>query len=156
MAYTKQQFVEMSYQELGFLAEDLQTEQLNAGLKRLDSMMATWNARGLKLRYPIPLNPQDSTLSEQTNVPDKANEAIYVNLAVRLAPSVGKVVTPELRTNANSTYNDLIRALVGVEEVELSVVPTGAGNKEASTYARFITPKDTDIQLGDNTDLEFK
>lgn len=157
MGYTKRQFIQMAFEELGLSNHgfDLQPEQYQTGLKRLDAMMATWNSKGLRLSYPIPSEPENSDLDEETDVPDKANEAVYLNLAVRLASSFGKVVSVDLRNQANAMYNDLIRSAVGVEEVELSVVPSGAGNKNFGTSARFIVPTDTNIQLGNDADLDF-
>ena len=71
MGYTKRQFVTSAFEEIG-LADyvfDLQPEQLEAALRRLDSMMAEWNAMGIRLGYSMPSSPQDSDLDEQTNVP---------------------------------------------------------------------------------------
>ena len=66
------------------------------------------------------------------------------------------MVPVDLRNQATANYNDLIRNEVGVEEVELSIVPMGAGNKAYGTSARFITPSDLeDIALGNDGDLEF-
>jgi hypothetical protein len=48
VGYTKRQFVTSAFEEIG-LADyvfDLQPEQLEGALRRLDSMMAEWNAAG--------------------------------------------------------------------------------------------------------------
>lgn len=157
MGYSKRQFIEMAFEELGLSGHgfDLQPEQYQTGLKRLDAMMSTWNSRGLRLSYPIPAEPENSDLDEETSVPDKANEAVYLNLATRLASSFGKVISVDLRNQANAMYNDLIRSEVGVTEVELQVVPMGAGNKNYGTSLRFIVPSDADIQVGNDASLEF-
>ena len=102
MSWTKRQFVVQAFEEIGLASYvfDLSPEQMDSALRRLDSMMAAWNAKGIRLGYPIPGNPQDSSLEEKTGVPDSANEAVYMGLAVRLAPGFGKVVSPDTKSAA--------------------------------------------------------
>jgi hypothetical protein len=93
MGYTKRQFVTSAFEEIG-LADyvfDLQPEQLEAALRRLDSMMAEWNAAGIRLGYAMPSSPQDSDLDTETNVPDSAWEAIITNLAIRIALATARL-----------------------------------------------------------------
>lgn len=99
MGYTKRQYVQAAFDEIGYASYefDLSSEVLEAGMRRLDAMMAEWNAKGIRLGYPLPVNPADSDLDEQTYVPDSANEAIIANLAIRLAPGRGKTVSMETR-----------------------------------------------------------
>ena len=89
MGWTKRQFIEQAFDEIGLAsyAFDLGPEQMQSALRRLDTMLAAWNALGIRLAYPLPSSPQDSDLDEQTNVPDSSNEAIYTNLAIKLAPA---------------------------------------------------------------------
>lgn len=51
MAYTKRDIVAMAFEEIGLAGYvfDLQPQQLEGALRRLDSMMATWNGKGLRL-----------------------------------------------------------------------------------------------------------
>ena len=99
MGWTKRQFIEQAFDEIGLAsyAFDLTPEQMQSALRRLDTMIAAWNALGIRLGYPLPSSPQDSDLDEQTNVPDRSNEAIYTNLAIKLAPSYGKQVMPDTK-----------------------------------------------------------
>ena len=95
MSWTKLQLIRQAFSQIG-LADydfDLQPEQLQNALFLLDSMMATWNAKGISLSYPTPTSPENSNTSDESNIPDRANEAVYLNLALRIAPTLGKQTT---------------------------------------------------------------
>lgn len=132
MAYTKRQFVEAALTEIGLASYvfDIQPEQLEYARRRLDAMMADWNGKGLRLSYPIPASPEQGNLSEETNVPDSANEAVILNLAVRLAPSYGKQIMPDTRLLAKTAYDTVLqRATAPIELQFPDTLPSGAGNK---------------------------
>jgi hypothetical protein len=132
MGYSKRQFVSAAFEEIG-MAEyvfDLQPEQLQSALNRLDAMLAEWNAKGLRLGYSLPSSPQDSDLDEPTFAPDSAWEAIITNLAIRIAPGYGKAVSPDTRVTAKAAYNTLLqRAAFPLEQQLPETMPTGQGNK---------------------------
>ena len=66
MGYSKRQFVAAAFEEIGLASYvfDLQTEQLQSAMRRIDAMMADWNGKGIRLGYPLPGSPQDSDLDE--------------------------------------------------------------------------------------------
>ena len=132
MAYTKRQFVEAALTEIGLASYvfDIQPEQLEYARRRLDAMMADWNGKGIRLSYPIPASPEQGSLAEETNVPDSANEAVILNLAVRLAPSYGKQIMPDTRLVAKASYDTVLqRATAPIELQFPDTLPSGAGNK---------------------------
>ncbi len=137
MGYSKRQFITAALSEIG-LADyvfDLQPQDLESGLRRLDSMMAEWNAKGIRLGYPIPGSPQFSDINSPSEVPDSANEAIITNLAIRLAPSYGKQVMAETKVAAKNAYNTLLsRATLPAEQQLPGSMPSGAGNKPWRVY----------------------
>ena len=132
MGYTKRQFVTSAFEEIG-LADyvfDLSPEQLESALRRLDAMIAEWNAKGIRLSYPLPSSPQDSDLDQETFVPDAAYEAVITNLAVRIAPGYGKTVLPDTKMVAKGAYDTLLqRATFPLEQQFPDTMPSGAGNK---------------------------
>lgn len=132
MGYSKRQFISGAFEEIG-LAEyvfDLQPEQLESALRRLDAMMMEWNAQGVRLGYPISSSPQDADLDTQTNTPDSAWEAVITNLAIRLAPGYGKTVSPDTKMLAKNAYNVLMqRAAFPLEKQLPETMPIGQGNK---------------------------
>ncbi len=60
-------------------------------IRRLNQMMATWEADGRNLGY-IPIG----TVTDTLTVPDASLMGIYSSLAIVLAPSFGASVSPEL------------------------------------------------------------
>jgi hypothetical protein len=132
MGYSKRQFIEAAFDEIGLAAYtfDMQPEQYQSALRRLDALMADWNERGIRLGYPLPGSPQASNLDEQTSVPDRANEAIITNLACRIAPSYGKQVMPATMTTAHFALNTImVRAATPTPMQLPGTMPAGAGNK---------------------------
>ena len=159
MGYSKRQFVQAAFEEIGLAtyAFDLQPQQFESALRRLDAMMAEWNAKGIRLGYPIPGSPEDSDLDSESEVPDSANDAIITNLAVRIAPSYGRTPMPETKITAKTTYNTLLsRATMPPEQQFPSGLPRGAGWKPwRETNEPFLPgPKDP-LTVGPDGPLDF-
>lgn len=158
MSWTKRQFVLSAFEEIGIGSYnfDLSSEMLETGLKKLDAMMASWNAAGMRLSYPIPSNPNSGDLDDNSEVPDYANDAICLNLAIRLAPIFGKQIGTELRQNAKTSYNVMLAKNMDIPERQLSnTIPAGAGNKWRRFYSPYLVkpednPSDTDGNINFN------
>jgi hypothetical protein len=159
MSYTKRQFVEAAFTEIGMAnyTFDLAPEQLQSALNRLDAMMASWNAKGIRLGYPLPSSPQDSSLDEETGVPDSANEAIFTNLGIKIAPLFGKQVSSDTKVSAKDSYNTLLsRAALPQEQQLPSTMPRGAGNKPWRVYDNPFMNRPVDPLLaGQDGPIEF-
>jgi hypothetical protein len=159
MGYSKRQFVSAAFEEIGLAsyAFDLQPQQSESALRRLDAMLASWNALGIRLGYPLPSSPEFSDIDAESEVPDSANEAIITNLAVKLAPSYGKQVMPETKATARETYNTLISQAVLPMEQQLPVtMPAGAGNKPWRVYDNpFLRPPVDPVLAGQDGQIEF-
>ena len=157
MGWTKRQFVEEAFDQIGLAGYvfDLQPQQLQSALAKLDAMIATWNGKGIRLGYPLPSSPQDSDLDEETLVPDSANEAIYTNLAIRIAPSFGKAVAVEGKVAAKQAYDILLqRATAPIDKQLPSTMPAGAGNKPWRIDNPFVAPPTNPVQTGPEGFLE--
>lgn len=158
MSWTKRQFVEQAFAEIGLAAYifDLQPEQLQTALYRLDAMMAQWDQRTIRLGYPLVASPTDSNLADETNVPDSAAEAIYLNLAVRIAPMMGKQVMIETKVAAKQAYDSLLRKAAMPAEMQFpNTLPVGAGNKSYTTDQVFINTPVDPLETGSGDQLEF-
>jgi hypothetical protein len=132
VGYSKRQFVTAAFEEIGLAAYvfDMQPEDEQTALRRLDAMMAEWNAKGIRLAYPLPGSPEDSLLTEPSQVPDSANEAIITNLALRLTPVYGKQPNAMTLSTAKAGYNTLLsRAAMPGEQQFPDTMPAGAGWK---------------------------
>ena len=159
MGYSKRQFVAAAFEEIGLASYvfDMQPEQLQSALRRLDAMIADWNGKGIRLGYPLPGSPQFSDLDEPSEVPDNANEAIITNLAIRIAPGYGKVVMPETKAVAKDSYNTLLqRATAPIPQQMPVTMPSGAGNKPWRVYDnQFLRPPVDPVTAGPDGPLEF-
>jgi hypothetical protein len=159
MSYKKRQFISAAFEEIGLASYvfDLQPEQLQSALRRLDAMMADWNAKGIRLGYPLPSSPQDSDLDEDTLVPDSAYEAIICSLGIRLAPSYGKQVMIETKTTAKQGYDILLqRATFPLEKQLPATTPSGAGNKPWRVYDNpFVRPPYLPVNAGPDGPIEY-
>lgn len=159
MSWTKRQLIEQAFEEIGLAAYvfDLTPEQLQSAMHRMDSMVATWMTKNILLGYPVPVNPQGSDLDEESNIPDTAVDAVYQNLAIRLAPSFGKQASPDLRISAKAAYDALLIAAAFPREMQYdSSLPLGAGNKPTMIDQVFVAPPNDDpLQIGNNGQLIF-
>ena len=155
MGWTKRQFVLQAFEEIGLAnyTFDLQPEQLNSALYKLDAMLATWNGLGIRLGYPLPSSPQEGTLDTQTNVPDSANEAIYTNLAIRIASGFGKTVLPDTKITARAAYLVLLQRATLPQEMQVRGLPSGAGNKPWASGEEYIDEINTNLQAGADSDI---
>ena len=158
MSWTKRQFITASFEELGLASYifDLGAEQLQSALRKLDMMMATWNAKGIRLGYPISSSPTSGDLDEDTTVPDSSNEAIILGLAIRLAPSFGKVVSQDTKQSFYLAYQGLLSQYAKPIEMQITGLPSGAGNKSCSlNYDTFLDEPQETLDVGDDATLDF-
>lgn len=156
MSYTKRQFITAALDEIGIASYEfeLTAEQLQAAVRRLDSMMADWNARGIRVSYPLMSSPELTDIDSETDVPDRCNEAIITNLAVRLAPSYGKTVSADTKASAKRGYN-LLLTVLPPEQALPTTMPAGAGNKPWRLDNPFILGQVPQLQAGEDGNIEF-
>lgn len=158
MGYSKRQFVEAAFEEIGLASYvfDLQPEQIQSAMRRLDAMIADWNGKGIRLGYPLPSSPQQSDLDEQTYVPDSANQAIITNLAIRIAPAYGKQVMPGTQAVAKSSYDTILsRATFPMEKQFPDTLPSGAGNKPWRYDTPFLQTYKDPVLAGQDGPIEY-
>lgn len=143
MSWTKRQFIETAFEQIGLASYvfDLQPEQLESALRTLDAMVASWNAKGVKIGYPLPSSPESSNLDTETGVPDACNEAIYLSLAIRLAPTMGKLVSRETKVAARAALKNLYSLSAIPDQMQVTNLPSGQGHKASGRREnRFLSP----------------
>jgi len=159
MSWTKRQFIEAAFEEIGYAnyVYDLSPEQLEKALWRLDAMMASWNANGIRLAYPLPSSPELSDLDTETDVPDGANAAIYMNLGLSLAPTVGKMVAQETKSGAKSAYDILLIKAALPREMQMpGTLPAGAGSKTwRGSQDPFVKDPIDGLDAGNDSEIDF-
>lgn len=157
MGWSKRQLIEEAYGELA-LADydfDITPEEMQAALRRLDTMMATWGSQGLQLGYLFGTTPDDSDLDQDAGIPLEAVEATYLNLAIRIAASKGKVLAGSTVRAAKFAYDALMSRVASaqVQEQQLaSGTPRGAGRKPWRTVNQPFVPIPNVDPLQNTTD----
>ena len=158
MGWNKRQLVAQALEEIGLSphAFDIAPEQWQSALRTMDAMLALWDASGLSFGYALPANADDSDLDEEAGIPDTTVEAVYLNLARRLAPRFGKVVSEDTKTNGKIAYDALVNAFAGrpPQMQYPSGMLRGAGNK-CPTRPFMSEPTDDALSVGDNDSLVF-
>lgn len=161
MGWTKRQFIEQAFEEIGLAAYifDLTPEQLQSALRRLDAMMAGWNANGIRIGWPIPSSPDNSELDVDTKVTDVANEAVYTNLAIRLAPGFGKTISADAKQYADAAYSNLLNqtAAPTPERQYPNTMGRGAGNKPwRNVNNPFLRKPEAPLAAGEDSEIIFE
>ncbi len=148
MSYTKRQFIESALEEIGLASYvfQMQPQELQSALKRLDSMVMSWQAKGITIGWPVSIDPDNADLDTVTECPLIANEAIITNLAVKLAPSYGKIVQTETKVAAKKAYNNLLAFKINPKSMSLpDTMPLGAGNKPWREDKEFVNSPEADL-----------
>lgn len=160
MSWTKQQLVDQAFNEVGKNVEvfNIDPDAMATALRQLDTMMATLSGRGLPLGYPLPSSPGDSSLDDDSGLPDWAIEPVYMNLAIRIAPSIGKNVAPETKVSAKMGMNLILsRAAFPSQQQFPNTLPRGAGNKPYRTPSSPFMPTPTSpLETGSGDVIEFE
>lgn len=156
--WTKRQLVTEAYGELALAGYefDITPEEQQTALHRLDAMMATWEGQGVRVGYAFPTNPDDSDLDQPSGLPDMAVEAVFLSLAIRLAPGNGKQISPDTRRAARQGFLRLLREAAQPAQQQLpSTLPRGAGNRgwAMGQHPFFPTPSSDPLQLSQGGDL---
>lgn len=158
MAYSKRDLILAAFDEIGLASYvfDLSPEQLNSALLKLDAMLAAWQIKGIRLGYPFAMQPSTSDLDEFANLPDYAIEAVYTNLAIKLAPSYGKQVLPETKIAAKTGYDNLLLIASAPVPYQLpATMPSGQGNKPWQITTPFIVPPTDPLTTGQDGLISF-
>lgn len=132
MAYAKRWYVNKAFAKVGLASYvfDLTPDQLQEALELLDSMMATWDGKGIRVGWSIPNAEGESTLEQEVDVPYFAREAIFLQAGIRLAPNFGKTISNEHKVNAKDALDALMRVTAApVPQQFPNTLPSGAGNK---------------------------
>ncbi|MFI8146043.1 packaged DNA stabilization gp4 family protein [Acinetobacter sp. ABJ_C5_2] len=156
MSWTKRQIIEQAFEEIGMAAYDfdLQPEQVESARRNMDAMAALWSSKRIQIGYPLPSEADSSDLDQESNIPDYAIEAFYLNLAKRLASKFGKGLAPEKALLAKEGYENLLRiAVSNPPQMKYACsLPAGAGHKRCYP---FIVNKQDNAVLTPKQDAEF-
>ena len=155
--WTKAQLVSSALGELTLGGEfDITPEEQQDAVRRLDAMLAMWESKGIRLGYSLPASPDDSDAETQAGIPDTSAEAVYLNLAVRLAPMFGKQLSQDTRAAARQAYEPLlIRAAQPPQQDYRPSLPAGAGGKPWQRYPFLPAPNTDPLRNDASGGIEF-
>lgn len=158
MGWTKRAFVTAAFSEIGIASYDiaLPADQVVSAVQRLDAMMADWNGRGIRLGYPLE-GPTATDIDAESGVPDWANRAIICNLALEIAPGVGRQPMPATSRNAKMGFSTVSARCTRPLPMQLpGTMPAGQGNRwQRTTLNPFLNPPADEIAAGDDGIIEY-
>lgn len=154
MGWTKQELVDAAFEEIGLppYTFSIQPEQYQMAMRRMDSMVAEWTERGLQIGYIM-----ESGLNEDSGVALNANSAVYLQLAMRIAPTFGKAVSNESKLSAIAAMDGLwIGAAIPEERQMPGTMPRGQGQRPWRTnyWPFFGKPNTSPITAPKTDDLD--
>jgi hypothetical protein len=155
MSYTKRQIIGLAFEELGLAGHvfDISPEEQQSAMLRLDSMMAMWNGQGIRIGYNMTVDPLNADPDQDSGISDMFTEAVFLNLAIRLASSYGKQVARTTSAPAKQAYDALLAQCMATPvQIQPNVVPAGAGNR----WRRFTRPPVDRLQVGPDGLLDFE
>ena len=129
MSKTKRQIIMAAFNEVSIASYeyDLTPGELQEALSQLDDMIAEWEIRNIFLSYNLTGN---SSLDDLSNIPSSANQTVYTNLAKRIAPSQGKILSNETKAAASRGLKMLQNKAAKPSQMSLGpYVVAGAGNR---------------------------
>lgn len=154
MGWTKREIISDAYAELALAGFDfdLTADEMQFGLRRLDTLLATWSNLGIRIGYAFGPSADGSTLDQDSGLPLNAMEAVIPALAIRIAGSKGKAVPATTARSAKFAYDALLANLAkeSVRPVQLAQSFAGAGNKYR-TYTK--APDLSILKMADNGDV---
>jgi len=139
---TKGTIVNMAFEEIGLAGYNLDatSDEQASALRRLDALMARWAGPGMNLDvgYNFPASVGSSTMNDASGIPDMGLDAAVVDLALSIAPGIGKTLSVETRIRYRQSFNALRATFAVIPEVSLPFSTLrGAGNKPRSTWWPF-------------------
>lgn len=132
MSMNKRQLVDLAFESIGLASFvfDISPEEQQSAIRRLDSMMALWDSKGIRLGYNLTVDPKNADPDQDSGVPDIAYEAVFLNLAIRLGAAFGKQVPRTVSGPAKDAYDTLLTiAATPPPQMQANRLPAGAGNR---------------------------
>lgn len=148
--WTKRELAQEAFGELALAGFDfdITPEELQGAIRKMDTMLAVWEGKGIRIGYAFPATPSETDPDQESGIPDMAVEPVYMNLAVRLAAGYGKQVTPITRKSAREGYDTLLwRAAYPQQQQLPSTLPKGQGNKPWTIFTDPFFPGPVDDPL---------
>lgn len=138
---TKRDLFEMAFEECGLPGYSFtaQPNEISSALRRLDSTMRELEVQGVRIGYNFPAEVGASDPDEPALIPDYAINGVAGQLALRIAPGLGKTLSPEQKRGASLGMVAMQAASKVVPQVRLPrTTPKGSGNQPYATWYPYI------------------
>lgn len=105
---TKSALVEMAYEHCGLAGFEFERtpEEMTAGLRQMNALMAEMLGDGIDLGYDFPTYA-DGKLEEPSGIPDSAVSVVTSLLAQRLSPGMSATLSPDAKAALSRSYLSL-------------------------------------------------
>lgn len=140
---TKRTLVEMAWEDCGLPGYQFEAtpEENASAIRRMDAMMREWQARGIELGYYFPTAVGESDPDDPALIPDTAVNGVAGQLAMRLAPGLGKTMSAEGKKAANGAFIAIQASVQRLPDAQMTRnTPRGSGNPYWSTWQPYIVP----------------
>lgn len=115
----------------------LQPDEIQDGLVALNDMLSSWEVSGRPLGFT-----RVAGIADTVNVPQWAERAIKAALAVELAPSYERIISPALAVIVSDSEKALLRTILSIGPAEYpNTMPMGSGNVCGPDDRRFFPDK---------------
>lgn len=152
---TKADLLDLVFEECGRAGYEFDRspgEDVSA-LRRIEALLAEWQAQGLNLGYNFPATFGKSSAAEATGIPDAAMSTVAAWGAFRIAPGMGKTISAETRKAMNDGLAFLRAETATIPEMLFPrTTGRGIGSSPWAPWRPFETDTWTDtITLADAT-----
>lgn len=136
---TKGEVVAMAFEDVGLPGYQFSAtaEENASAIRRLDAMMREWPC-GQTLNYNFPQVLGQSDPLDPVLVPDWALTSMFGKLAQKIAPSMGKTLSPAQLNAAARAYSMMLGRIPIPEAVLPRITPRGEGSKVLAPWLPFI------------------
>lgn len=151
MSITKGDLVTRSLKMLGVVDSITSPDpaEIADGLETLDSMVAEWENHGIRLGYHLTAEGVPADPGDESGLADKYVIGVSANLAVNMAPLIGREAQPTIKSRAKLFYEGLFNIELAQRQSD-PMIPTGVGNCH---YGAFQVP-DNDISIENDGTLQ--
>ncbi len=150
MSITKGELVTRALKMLGVVDSitSPDPEEIRDGIDTLDAMIVEWENHGIRLEYILPSSESLSMPDDESGLADVKVFGVAQNLAVNLAPMLGREAQLTVRSRAKLFYEGLFSVEL-IQRQSDPMMPTGTGNCHLGSYQ----PPDDDITIENNGNL---
>jgi len=127
---------------------DIESDEIQEALNKLDGYMGVLLSQGVNIGYNFPATSVLSDPDEESGIPNYGEMAIWQNLAIRLCPAYGKSPSPALGVSAHQAMNHLMSKIATIPSTRYpTTLPIGRGNRYGVRGQNFYSGESVDNEL---------